>query len=95
MVFLQDLTKSHLVFITMRHIIMKENMMMINLRQIKLTSNAKHKHFVRFNLRSLAGYVFSLTRNKLFVSHILLMYYLCNVFCAAALPAVIPLGKLR
>nr|QKN21522.1 glutamate receptor ionotropic kainate 2 [Zeugodacus tau] len=43
---------------------------------------------------SFAGYEFSRTRYKCSLSHILLIYYLSNFFCAAALPAVIPLGAI-
>nr|XP_036222536.1 glutamate receptor ionotropic, kainate 1-like isoform X1 [Bactrocera oleae]XP_036222537.1 glutamate receptor ionotropic, kainate 1-like isoform X1 [Bactrocera oleae] len=94
MVFLREVTKCHLVFITTPNLIMKDDMVMINLKQIRLNSNPKHNNFVCFNLRSLAGYESLLKRYKLSVSHILLVYYLCNFLCAASLPAVIPLGAI-
>ncbi|XP_039967635.1 glutamate receptor ionotropic, kainate 1-like [Bactrocera tryoni] len=94
MVFLQEFTKCHVVFITTPSLIMKDNMETISLKQIRLNSNPKLNNYVCFNLRSFVGYESLLSRRKLSVSHILLIYYLCNFLCAASLPAVIPLGAI-
>ncbi|XP_049315539.1 glutamate receptor ionotropic, kainate 2 isoform X3 [Bactrocera dorsalis] len=94
MVFLQEFTKCDVVFITTPNLKTKDNMETINLKQIRLNSNPKLNNCVCFNLRSFIGYESLLSRCKLSVSHILLIYYLCNFLCAASLPAVIPLGAI-